>query len=107
MVDNSRIFQRLVKISKMESDEDWFPGKFLDDGFCELYALVIWKSFDESKYASQFCCMNVEKILNPQMFIDSKLYGHIRANVVHCKGYKLGVYEHWFLGRVLTTGGNL
>ena len=33
----------------MESDEDWFPGKFLDDGFCELYALVIWKTFDESE----------------------------------------------------------
>ena len=91
----------------MEScDENWFPGKFLDDGFCELYALVIWKTFDESECESKFCCVNVEKILNPQMFINPKLYGHIRVNVVGFKGYKLGVFEHWFRGRVLTTGGN-
>ena len=91
----------------MESwDENWFPGKFLDDGFCEQYALVIWKTFDESECESQFCCFNVEKILNPQMFINPKLYAHIRVNVVGFKGYKLGVFERWFRGRVLTTGGN-
>ena len=40
------------------------------------------------------------------MFINPKVYGHIRVNVVDFKGYKLGVFEHWFRGRVLTTGGN-
>jgi hypothetical protein len=111
MVDKSRISLGLVNISKMEcwewDDKDWFPGQIIDDGYCDLYALVIWKTVYESQCESQFCCINVDRILNPQMFIDPKLYGNILVNYLEWKGYKKGVFENWFLGRVLTTGGNL
>jgi len=70
-----------------------------------IYALVIWKTFVESECESQFCCINVETILNPQMFIVPKVYGHICVNVVDFKGNKLRVFEQWFRGKVLTTGG--
>jgi hypothetical protein len=90
----------------MEYDEDaWFPGKYLDDYYCDHYALVIWQTFNDSECETKYSCIDVEKIRNPLMFTNPKVYGLIRVNVVEYKGYKLGVFEQLLSGRVLTTGG--